>query len=94
MKLSQEQLDALRDQLRLSPRETQILDLLFQGHTSNQLLAEHLGITLGTAKGMVGRVLLKTGAADKTQLVLRCFEILADVYAREFFTRRQKQGPA
>ena len=76
MKLSQEQLDALRDQLRLSPRETQVLDLLFQGVPTNADMAECLGTTEGAVKGAVRTLYLKARTRSKHETVLCCLDLL------------------
>jgi DNA-binding CsgD family transcriptional regulator len=89
MKLSHEQLETLRREFSLSPRETEVVDLLFQGHSSNQALAKRLGITVPGAKLHVRNAFLKCGVRDKAQLLVRCFETLALLHARQFLQGRQ-----
>jgi DNA-binding NarL/FixJ family response regulator len=54
----------------LTPRERQVLGLVANG-MSNRAIGEHLGITTGTAKAHVERVIGKLGAADRTQAAVR-----------------------
>ncbi len=54
----------------LTPRERQVLNLVANG-MSNRLIGETLGITTGTAKAHVERVIGKLGAADRTQAAVR-----------------------
>ena len=55
---------------QLTPRERQVLGLVANG-MSNRAIGEHLGITTGTAKAHVERVIGKLGAADRTQAAVR-----------------------
>ncbi|AZF42546.1 Two-component transcriptional response regulator, LuxR family [Pseudomonas sp. R1-43-08] len=54
----------------LTPRERQVLGLVANG-MSNRAIGEQLGITTGTAKAHVERVIGKLGAADRTQAAVR-----------------------
>ncbi|WPN60535.1 response regulator transcription factor [Pseudomonas sp. P9_31] len=54
----------------LTPRERQVLGLVANG-MSNREIGEELGITTGTAKAHVERVIGKLGAADRTQAAVR-----------------------
>lgn len=54
----------------LPPRERQVLGLVAGGF-SNREIGEKLGITTGTAKAHVERVIGKLGAADRTQAAVR-----------------------
>ncbi|MCK3838820.1 MULTISPECIES: response regulator transcription factor [Pseudomonas] len=54
----------------LTARERQVLGLVANG-MSNRLIGEKLGITTGTAKAHVERVIGKLGAADRTQAAVR-----------------------
>ncbi|MBN3862529.1 response regulator transcription factor [Pseudomonas frederiksbergensis] len=54
----------------LTPRERQVLGLVASG-MSNRAIGENLGITTGTAKAHVERVIGKLGAADRTQAAVR-----------------------
>jgi len=55
---------------QLTPRERQVLGLVADGK-SNRQIGEQLGITTGTAKAHVERVIGKLGAADRTQAAVR-----------------------
>ncbi|MGF6330724.1 DNA-binding NarL/FixJ family response regulator [Pseudomonas sp. BS3782 TE3695] len=54
----------------LTARERQVLGLVASGF-SNREIGEELGITTGTAKAHVERVIGKLGAADRTQAAVR-----------------------
>lgn len=54
----------------LTARERQVLALVANG-MSNRQIGEQLGITTGTAKAHVERVIGKLGAADRTQAAVR-----------------------
>ncbi|MBB3242180.1 DNA-binding NarL/FixJ family response regulator [Pseudomonas sp. Tn43] len=54
----------------LTARERQVLGLVATGF-SNREIGEELGITTGTAKAHVERVIGKLGAADRTQAAVR-----------------------
>lgn len=58
---------------RLTPREQQVLALLPQG-LSNSEIAAQLGISTGTAKIHVERILHKLGLKDRTQAAVRATE--------------------
>ena len=55
---------------RLTPREYEVLRLLAQGQT-NREIARNLGITAGTAKVYVERIIAKLGVSDRTQAAVR-----------------------
>lgn len=54
----------------LTARERQVLELV-AGGCSNRMIGERLGITTGTAKAHVERVIGKLGASDRTQAAVR-----------------------
>jgi DNA-binding CsgD family transcriptional regulator len=56
------------DDLRLSPRETEVLALLAEG-ASNKEIARRLGISVHTAKFHVGSVIEKLEAVGRTDAV-------------------------
>jgi DNA-binding NarL/FixJ family response regulator len=58
----------------LTPRELDVLGLMTQGET-NQEIAESLSITKATAKVHVQHILRKLGVSDRTQAVVRAFAL-------------------
>jgi DNA-binding NarL/FixJ family response regulator len=58
---------------QLTEREAEILVLVAQGR-SNAEIADHLYISLYTAKTHVSRILTKLGARDRAQLVIVAYE--------------------
>jgi PAS domain S-box-containing protein len=58
---------------RLTRREREILHLLVTGQTNGQI-ARTLGLSVGTVKNHVARLLPKLGAADRTQAAVRAVE--------------------
>jgi RNA polymerase sigma factor (sigma-70 family) len=57
----------------LTEREREVLALVARG-LSNTELAEHLHVSLSTAKTHVGRLLMKLNARDRAQLVIVAYE--------------------
>jgi two-component system nitrate/nitrite response regulator NarP len=62
-----------RDRSLLSPRETELVQLVRQG-LRNRDIAEQLGITEGTVKVYLHSVFEKTGVANRTELAIRAAE--------------------
>jgi two-component system, NarL family, nitrate/nitrite response regulator NarL len=62
-----------RDRSLLSPRETELVQLVRQG-MRNRDIAEQLGITEGTVKVYLHSVFEKTGVANRTELAIRASE--------------------
>jgi DNA-binding NarL/FixJ family response regulator len=58
----------------LSPRETDILRLLAQGHT-NREIAARLHLSEGTVKNHVSRILTRLALRDRTQAALRARDL-------------------
>ena len=58
----------------LTPRETEVLQLLASGQT-NQQIAQTLVKSKGTAKVHVERIIRKLGASDRTQAAVRAIEL-------------------
>lgn len=58
----------------LTPREVEVLELMAQGKT-NQAIAEILFISRATAKIHVRRIIAKLEVSDRTQAVVRAFEL-------------------
>ena len=66
--------DAPPPPAKLSPREEEVLDLLREGFTNNEL-GRLLGISTRTAKAHVAAVIEKLGVVDRTQAVARGYEL-------------------
>jgi two-component system nitrate/nitrite response regulator NarP len=62
-----------RDRSLLSPRETELVQLVRQG-LRNRDIADRLGITEGTVKVYLHSVFEKTGVANRTELAIRAAE--------------------
>ena len=65
--------ESSRDRSILSPRETELVQLVRQG-LRNRDIAEQLGITEGTVKVYLHSVFEKTGVANRTELAIRAAE--------------------
>ena len=65
--------EGARDRSLLSPRETELVQLVRQGKR-NRDIAEQLGITEGTVKVYLHSVFEKTGVANRTELAIRASE--------------------
>lgn len=66
-------LERVPAELRLSDREVEVLELLCQGH-NNKEIADRLYLSEPTVKTYLSRMLHKSGARDRVQLLLRAFE--------------------
>ena len=93
MKLSKYQRQAIRRQFALSPREIEVVDFLFQGVTTNQALADHLGVSLAGARLHLRHIYLKTGATDKAALILRCFDVMLSRTPTVILEALRNEGP-
>jgi DNA-binding NarL/FixJ family response regulator len=78
MTLTKEQLDQLRRRFRLSPRELQVLELLFEGLPTNREIADRLGTTENAIKAAVRTMFLKTGTRSKHELAIKALYLLQD----------------
>jgi DNA-binding NarL/FixJ family response regulator len=58
----------------LSPRETEVLRLMANGRTNEQIARELL-LSTSTVKNHVGRILSKLGATDRTQAAIMAIEM-------------------
>lgn len=64
-----EALPAYRDAFKLSKRETEVLELVLQGK-STQEIADELYLAVGTVKTHVHNILTKTGTGNRKELAL------------------------
>jgi len=71
MQLTQIQLDAIKKQYRLSPREIQIVDLILKGIESNEEISKNLGVTVLSAKRYVHDLYAKIGISSKLGVALK-----------------------
>jgi two-component system, NarL family, nitrate/nitrite response regulator NarL len=60
----------MENKLKLTTREREVLDLLLQRGCSNKQIARMLGICESTIKLHMGKLLKKTGAKTRTQLIV------------------------
>jgi len=74
MQLTQKQLEQIKNQYRLSPRETQIVELILKGVDSNAEIAKNLDLSTGTVKQYVHVLFARFHINSKTNLVLKIFE--------------------
>ena len=58
----------------LTPREVEVLRLLSEGHT-NQQIARELLVSTSTVKNHIHQVLTKLGASDRTQAAVIATEM-------------------
>lgn len=70
---SQARWSAIARDLRLSQRERQIVQLIFDGHKEASI-ARELGISVHTVHSHIGRLHRKLNVRDRCELLLRIFE--------------------
>jgi DNA-binding CsgD family transcriptional regulator len=76
MELSGKQLALIRKAYRLSPRETQMVDLIMRGVERNEDIAFALEVSVLTAKTYVRDLHAKFRTGSKLQLALRVLDTL------------------
>ncbi|MBP7053054.1 MAG: hypothetical protein KBE65_18775 [Phycisphaerae bacterium] len=76
MKLTDEQLDTLRKVFRLSPRETQVVALLFKGVGTTDEKAQRLGVGVPAVKLVLRMLYAKVGVSSKHEVIVRCLDVL------------------
>ncbi len=72
----------------LTDRERQVLELILKAH-SNREIAYELGIKENTVQALVGRLLRKTGADNRIDLLMRASSNPALLHAAGILDRRQ-----
>jgi DNA-binding CsgD family transcriptional regulator len=60
--------------VRLTPRELQVLELMYEGH-ANQSIAQVIGRSPSTARFHVASIMRKLGARSKTQAVVEAMKL-------------------
>jgi DNA-binding CsgD family transcriptional regulator len=88
MQLTKEQLDALRKAYRLSPRETQVLDLLVQGLATNLEIGQRLGTTPGAVGAAVQSIFGKTQSRSRHEVVMRAMAVVFEQELRREMAAR------
>jgi len=76
MELTINQLEQIKKQYRLSPRETQIVDLILKGIDSNAEIARIIGISTGTAKQYAHVLFAKVKAESKLSLAMKIVDLI------------------
>ena len=71
MELMSKQLEQIKKQYRLSPRETQIVELILQGVDSNEKMTKILGLHIGTTRRYVHDLYGKMGTSTKLSIALK-----------------------
>jgi len=74
MLVTKKQLLAIQRLYGLSPREIQIVALLFEGIDSNKEIAERLGVTVGTAKHYSHLLFCKLRVDSKLKVIVKLAE--------------------
>jgi len=70
MELTKKQLEEIKKQYRLSPRETEVVDLILQGVDSNEEISKRLGVSLAVAKRYVHDVCAKFRISSKLGIAI------------------------
>ena len=71
MLVTKKEFAALQKNYGLTPRELEVVKLLFKGIDSNKDIAERMGITVGTTKAYVHMIFLKLKVETKLQAVVK-----------------------
>jgi DNA-binding CsgD family transcriptional regulator len=76
MKLSKEQRDRLARCCRLTPREVELVHLLFQGVGSTEGIASLMGISTHAVKMHLHMIYTKFGRSSRHEIMAVCLDIL------------------
>lgn len=71
MLVTKKEFQALQKHYGLSPRELEVVKLLFNGVDSNKDIAERMGITAGTARNYAHTIFCKLRVESKLQAVVK-----------------------
>ena len=74
MKLTKKQITEIKNHYRLSPRDVDILKIIFEGIHSNQEIADRLQTSILTAKNMLHHLYCKLGYNNKLTIVVKLLE--------------------
>jgi DNA-binding NarL/FixJ family response regulator len=92
MPFSKDVLDHLAKQTGLSPRQKQILALLFKG-CSDKEIAQELDIRLPTVRTHMTRLFAKCGAGDRCELIIQFFKQARQLCASAKCPLRENSRP-
>lgn len=84
--LFEQEVDLLSSDFRLSPRETEVVRLLFRGMSDKQI-ASQMRISFGTERTHVSRLFRKCGVGYRRQLIGLAFQRLRESPSRTSDTR-------
>jgi len=82
MLVSKEDLKNIQKKYRLTDREMQVIELLFQGIDSNKEIASKMGITVGTAKAYSHSIFIKLRVKTKLQAVIMMGDPNQSIYRK------------
>lgn len=76
MKLSKDQLKQLAKCCRLTPREVELVHLLFQGVGSTEGIASVMGVSTHAVKMHLHMIYTKIGRSSRHEVIAVCLDIL------------------
>jgi len=76
MLLTKIQQEKIRREFKISNREMDCLNAIFEGIVKDEDIAKHLKIDIRTAKGYLRKIYLKTRTGKKISALLKCIELL------------------
>lgn len=82
MLVSKKDLKQIQKKYRLTDREIQVIELLFQGIDSNKDIAKKLGVTVGTAKAYVHSIFIKLRVKTKLQAIIMMGDQNQSIYKK------------
>lgn len=71
---SEDEWEALHTEFGLPPRQREVIEHLFRGHSDKQI-ADHLGVALPTVRSHLRRIYTRFDVQDRTELVLKIFHV-------------------
>ena len=76
MNLTKVQQEKIRREFKLSNREMDCLNAIFEGIVKDEDIAKHLKIDIRTAKQHLRNINFKTRTGKKISVLLKCIELL------------------